>query len=68
MDPTTLNRSLKPLATAGLIDNVPDPHDRRARLVFLTAAGRSELAEAMPLWQRADAAVTGRIGQDAVAG
>ena len=67
MDPTTLNRSLKPLAMAGLIDNVPDPHDRRARLVFLTAAGRSKLAEAMPLWQRADAAMTGRIGQDAVA-
>ncbi len=66
MDPTTLNRSLKPLVVAGLIDNVRDPHDRRARLVFLTPAGRSKLAQAMPLWQRAEAEMTGRVGQDAV--
>ncbi len=66
MDPTTLNRSLKPLALAGLINNVRDPHDRRARLVFLTPAGRSKLAEAMPLWQRAEAEMTGQVGRDAV--
>ncbi len=66
MDPTTLNRSLKPLAAAGLIDNVRDTHDRRARLVFLTPAGRSKLAQAMPLWQRADATMTERLGADAV--
>ncbi len=66
MDPTTLNRSLKPLVVAGLIDNVRDPHDRRARLVFLTPAGRSRLAEAMPLWQRAEAEMIGQVGRDAV--
>ena len=66
MDPTTLNRSLKPLETAGLIGNVRDPHDRRARLVFLTLVGRSKLAEAMPLWHRAEAALAERVGRDAV--
>ena len=66
MDPTTLNRSLKPLAMAGLIENVRDPHDRRARLVFLTPAGRSKLAEAMPLWQRAEAEMIGQVGRDTI--
>ena len=66
MDPTTLNRSLKPLATAGLINNVCNPYDRRARLVFLTPAGRVKLAEAMPLWQLAEKEMTDLVGRDAV--
>ena len=62
MDPTTLNRSLKPLEAAGLIANLRDPGDQRARLISLTQAGRLKLAEAMPLWQRAQASMAERVG------
>ena len=51
MDPTTLNRTLKPLEAGGFIATAPDPNDRRARCVQLTSAGRDRLAQAMPLWR-----------------
>src|ERR1041385_4173796 len=35
MDSTTLNRNLKPLLTAGLVDEARDPGDRRVRMVVL---------------------------------
>ena len=59
MDPTTLNRSLRPLIEAGLVQSGRDPRDRRVRLVFLTPGGRARLAQALPLWRRADAEMKG---------
>ena len=64
MDPTTLNRTLKPLETSGLVSTAPDSRDRRARCVQLTAAGRDRLAQAMPLWRAAGAEVRGTVGDE----
>jgi DNA-binding MarR family transcriptional regulator len=54
MDPTTLNRTLKPLEGQALISTAPDPRDRRARCIQLTISGKERLAQAMPLWRAAD--------------
>jgi DNA-binding MarR family transcriptional regulator len=54
MDPTTLNRTLKPLEAQGLISTAPDPRDRRVRCIHLTLLGRERLAQATPLWRAAD--------------
>ncbi|HLJ70272.1 MAG TPA: MarR family winged helix-turn-helix transcriptional regulator [Roseiarcus sp.] len=62
-DPTTLNRTLRPLQENGLIRNVGDPSDRRVRLVQLTDKGRRELAKVMPLWRAAQAQVEKSLGQ-----
>lgn len=51
MDRTTLTANLKPLDRRGLVDVSPDPTDKRSRRLRLTDAGRSLLAQAMPLWQ-----------------
>jgi DNA-binding MarR family transcriptional regulator len=56
MDRTTLTAALKPLERRGLVTVAVDDADRRSRRLVLTAAGRSLLAEAMPLWRRAQAA------------
>ena len=64
MDPTTLNRTLKPLETSGLVSTAPDPRDRRARCVELTNAGRKRLAEAMPLWRAAGEVVRRTVGEE----
>ena len=57
MDRTTLTAALKPLERRGLVQIVPDEADRRSRRLILTAAGRTVLAAAMPIWQRTHAAV-----------
>jgi len=64
MDLTTLNRTLKPLEASGLISTAPDPRDRRARCVELTAMGRDRLAQAMPLWRAAGQAVRRAVGDE----
>jgi DNA-binding MarR family transcriptional regulator len=51
MDRTTLTAALKPLERRGLVKITPDPQDRRARLMTLTAAGLRRLAMAVPIWQ-----------------
>jgi DNA-binding MarR family transcriptional regulator len=54
LDPTTLSRTLRPLATAGWIRAVRGP-DRREVCWTLTPAGRRRLARARPAWTRAQA-------------
>jgi DNA-binding MarR family transcriptional regulator len=51
MDRTTLTAALKPLERRGLVEVVPDPADRRSRILKLTDEGRSVLAAAVPVWQ-----------------
>src|SRR3546814_14162687 len=62
MDRTTLTANLKPLERRGLVESRTDPADRRERLLLLTAAGRSLLQAAVPIWRRthseADRALT----------
>lgn len=53
MDPTTLNRNLKPLARDGLLRIEQAPQDRRMKAISLTEAGASSLREAGPLWKAA---------------
>ena len=65
MDPTTLNRNLKPLLSAGLVHDGHDPTDRRVRTVSLTDAGRQRLARAMPLWREAQQRVEAALGPEA---
>lgn len=52
MDRTTLTAALKPLERAGLVKVIPDPSDRRSRILKLTNKGRGLLARAVPVWRR----------------
>jgi len=52
VDRTTLTRNLKPLTRDGLVDTQPGD-DRRRRAIVLTAVGRVRLADALPLWRKA---------------
>jgi DNA-binding MarR family transcriptional regulator len=53
MDPGALAHNLKPLERDGLTTVTVDPNDRRRRLIALTAAGRTKLAETDALWAEA---------------
>ncbi len=62
MDPTTLNRSLKPLEAEGLVTNADDPADRRVRAVLITEQGIAKLREAVPLWRKAQGQIDEALG------
>lgn len=53
MDLSGLGHTLKPLARDGYLAIQPDPADKRARRIVLTALGRSKLAETTRLWRQA---------------
>ncbi|BAY44603.1 transcriptional regulator, MarR family protein [Scytonema sp. HK-05] len=61
-DQTTLTRNLKVLEKRKLVIMEPG-EDRRIRLVSLTPEGRALLAQALPLWEQAQAEVQARFGQ-----
>jgi DNA-binding MarR family transcriptional regulator len=61
-DPTTLNRTLKPLEARGLVSDSSDPDDGRARIVRITDKGQRELLKAVPLWRQAQAQVEKALG------
>ena len=65
LDPTTLNRTLKPLEAQKLVSTAPDHRDRRARCIQLTTSGLERLAQAMPLWRAADNELRRTIGFEA---
>jgi DNA-binding MarR family transcriptional regulator len=62
MDRTTLKRNVELLEREGLV-RVEAGEDARVREVKLTAAAEERLAKALPLWQRAQAHVTGELGR-----
>ena len=62
-DQTTLTRNLKLLEKRGLVAIAPG-EDRRVKLVSLTVEGQSVLAEAVPLWEQAQAEVMQHFGQE----
>jgi len=64
MDPTTLNRDLKPLRADGLVRDAADPLDRRVRLVLVTAKGRARLAKAVPHWRRVQQETEAKLGRE----
>lgn len=57
MDQTTLTAALKPLERRGLVERRPNPHDRRSRLLALTAGGVAALASAVPVWTQVHAEI-----------
>jgi DNA-binding MarR family transcriptional regulator len=61
MDQTTLTAALKPLERRGWVSIVPNPKDRRARLLSLTPAGKTALAAAVPAWETTHAALEERL-------
>ena len=62
VDSTTLSRTLRPLEDKRWIRSNPG-EDRRERQIELTAAGRAELARAIPKWERAQERLRRRLGQ-----
>jgi DNA-binding MarR family transcriptional regulator len=63
MDPTTLNRNLKPLERRKLLTTRENARDRRVKEIRLTPAGRKLLHEAAPLWKAAHDHVFAALGQ-----
>ena len=61
MDRTTLTAALKPLERRGLLRVAVDKEDRRSRRLVLSAAGRTLLRKAMPIWTDTHAAVEAGI-------
>ena len=62
MDRTTLKRNVELLEREGLVRISPG-EDARVREVSLTDAAEKRLSAAFPLWERAQAHVTGELGQ-----
>ncbi len=55
MDRTTLTANLKPLERRGLVKIAVDKEDKRNRRLVITAAGRTLLRKAFPVWQKTHA-------------
>jgi DNA-binding MarR family transcriptional regulator len=62
VDPTTLNRNLKPLEGKGLVKDARGGLDARMRMVIITQKGKLALQKALPLWRLARAHVEKAIG------
>jgi DNA-binding MarR family transcriptional regulator len=67
MDRATLGHNIRPLEADGYLA-LSVGRDRRSREVSLTESGRNILAEAKPLWQRAQAIFEAEIGPEEAAG
>jgi len=65
MDRTTLTAAIKPLKRRGLVKIAVDKEDKRSRLLSLTPAGRTLLADAVPLWKKAHAEFERRLPRSA---
>lgn len=61
VDRTALSRTLDPLVERGLVEIVPG-RDSRTRVVSVTRAGARALTSAQPHWNRAQHAVSRRLG------
>ncbi|BBB90176.1 MAG TPA: MarR family winged helix-turn-helix transcriptional regulator [Methylomusa anaerophila] len=66
IDRTTLNRKMKPLIEAGLIE-VATGKDPRCRQIMLTDAGRSALSAALKLWDNAQTLLQEYLGETELA-
>lgn len=65
VDPTTLNRNLKPLLRRQLVRSRANREDGRKRAVFITGAGRAKVFEALPLWRGAQDQFAAMCGREA---
>ncbi len=62
MDRSTLQRNLQPLVKRGFI-KVDSSKERRSQLLTLTPRGHKAVAEAVPLWHRAQTHFVQHLGQ-----
>lgn len=62
-DQTTLTRNLRLLEKRGLISQTVSAEDRRRRDIRLTPDGRRLFQKAVLVWQKAQAALTEKIGK-----
>ena len=67
MDPSTLNRNLKPLAAKGLVTNSSDPADGRVRIVRITESGERTVRKAIPRWRSAQTQIEKTLGAETTA-
>lgn len=65
-DRTTMGRTVRPLARAGLVE-IAAGRDGRTRALTLTEPGRRRLQDAQPLWRAAQEAFDARYGADEAA-
>ncbi|AMB47294.1 MarR family winged helix-turn-helix transcriptional regulator [Methylobacterium sp. AMS5] len=65
MDATTLNRTVKPLETNGLVASGRDPSDHRIRTLCLTTAGQARLEAATAEWRKAQTLLEAKLGREA---
>jgi DNA-binding MarR family transcriptional regulator len=65
MDPTTLNRNLRPLLARRLVRDGKDARDGRIRTLATTKEGRAKLRQGAPLWREAQRHVRARGGEPA---
>jgi len=63
MDPSTLNRNLRPLIEKGLIESKLSPDGRR-RFLSLSEQGHQAVREALPYWKKAQQSFVDRLGED----
>lgn len=63
IDPTTLNRNLKPLEKQGLVES-HSGEDQRTRLVSLSEQGQARFNEILPLWEQAQTRLIDGLGQE----
>jgi len=62
MDRSTLTRNVRPLAKDGLL-TVGREGWHRSRTIEITERGRARVREALPLWERAQAALKRQLGE-----
>jgi len=62
MDRTTLTAAIKVLERRGLVETMPDPKDRRSRLMRLTDEGTALLGKALPIWQEVHSMLDEELG------
>jgi MarR family transcriptional regulator, transcriptional regulator for hemolysin len=61
LDKTTMVVAVDELERDGLAERRPSPHDRRARIIAVTAAGKRKLAEAQEVKERVQADILGEL-------
>jgi DNA-binding MarR family transcriptional regulator len=61
---TSLSTTLAPLAGSGLVERVPHPRDRRARLLEVTDQGRTDLLATIPAFSAAYTMLVERLKAD----
>ena len=62
MDRTTLTRNLKPIENQGFI-RIKQGNDKRTYVVELTAKGKTAINKTMPYWEKANNAVSEKLGK-----